>query len=93
MVQYSHGDGKVSTLLFCSSKGDGERGLNHLHLVDKLDSELVMIDCTEGTRRRRRRTDENRKHSLFSAYLVLFYTTTGGTKDRNIIILHSGFKV
>lgn len=43
-VLYSHGDGDVSTLFFCSSEGDGERRLDPLHLVDKLDPELVMID-------------------------------------------------
>lgn len=49
-VLYSHGDGDVATLFFCSSEGDGERRLDPLHLVDKLDPELVMIDCRTGTR-------------------------------------------
>lgn len=44
--RYSHGDGHVATLFFCSSEGDGERRLDPLHLVDQLDPELVMIDCT-----------------------------------------------
>lgn len=47
---YSHGDGDVATLFFCSSEGDGERRLDLLHRVDKLDPELVMIDCRMGTR-------------------------------------------
>lgn len=52
---YSQGDRKLSALLLCSSEGDGERGLNPLHLVDKLDPELVMINCRE------RETERNRK--------------------------------
>lgn len=46
---YSHGDGDVATLFFCSSEGDGEKRLDLLRLVDKLDPELVMIDCRMGT--------------------------------------------
>lgn len=47
---YSHADGDVATLFLCSSEGDDERRLDLLHLVDKLDPELVMIDCRMGTR-------------------------------------------
>lgn len=53
----SQGDVEVSTLLLCPSKRDGERGLDPLRLVDKLDPELVMIDCTEGMRNKRRVED------------------------------------
>lgn len=49
-VLYSHGDGDVATLFFCSSEGDYEGRLDVLHLVDKLDPELVMIDCTIESR-------------------------------------------
>lgn len=49
-VLYSHGDRDVATLFFCSSQGDCERGLDLLHLVDKLDPELVVIDCRIETR-------------------------------------------
>lgn len=47
---YSHGDGDVTTLFFCSSEADGEGRLDLLHLVDELDPELVMVDCRMGTR-------------------------------------------
>lgn len=49
-VLYSHGDGDVAALFFCPSEGDCERRLDPLHLVDKLDPELVMIDCRIETR-------------------------------------------
>ena len=48
VVQHSHSDGEVAALLLCSGEGDGERGLSPLHLVHKLDPELVMIHCREG---------------------------------------------
>ena len=51
MVQYSHVNIKVSTLILCSTEGDGHSGLDLLYLVDKLDPELVMIDCSEGRRK------------------------------------------
>lgn len=53
-AQYSHRDGDVTALLFCSCEGNGEGRLDRLHLVDKLDPELVMIDCRVETRDRRR---------------------------------------
>lgn len=49
-VLYSHSDGDVATLFCCSSDGDCERRLDLFHLVDKLDPELVMIDCRIETR-------------------------------------------
>lgn len=55
-VLYSHGDGDVATLLFCSSQGDCERRLDPLHLVDKLDPELVMMDCRIETRNIKNKT-------------------------------------
>lgn len=41
----SHCDGDVAALLLGSREGNGEGWLEPLHLVDKLDLELVMIDC------------------------------------------------
>lgn len=51
MVQQldSHGDGDVAALLLSSCEGNGEGRLEPLHLVDKLDPELVMIDCRVET--------------------------------------------
>lgn len=45
LQQYSHGDGDVATLLLGSCEGDGKGRLEPFHLVNKLDPELVMIDC------------------------------------------------
>lgn len=52
-VLYSHGDVDVATLLFGSRDGDGEGRLDSVCLVDKLDPELVVIDCRAETRNRR----------------------------------------
>lgn len=51
LVHYSQWDGEVSTLIFCSCEWDGDEGLNHLHLIDKLDPELVMKDCRKQENR------------------------------------------
>lgn len=44
-LRYSHSDGDVAALLLGSREGDGEGRLEPLHLVDKLDPELVVVDC------------------------------------------------
>lgn len=45
LQRHSHEDGDVAALLLGSCEGDGEGRLESFHLVDKLDPELVMIDC------------------------------------------------
>lgn len=69
MIQYSQGDVEVSTLLLRSSEGDGESGFDPLRLVDKLDPELVMIDCREGNRDKRR--DEDRKAIQLNIFVFI----------------------
>ena len=53
MAQYVQTDRLVFALLFSPSKGDGERGLDPLYLVDKLNPELVMVNCWGGGWRER----------------------------------------
>lgn len=63
LLQYSHCDEQLSALILSSLEGDDERRLDFLRLINKLDPELVMIDCRKKSEKLTKQLLIRGKHS------------------------------